>query len=277
MQNTNQNYNKYINPALIKGTIKQSRKFLIIFLSVILGFTFLALLLYMAIRNIKDPAIGVIANMDILQYYISDSHSDYLLMGLIFTGIVAMAALLKDERKNTTEFLFAHPISRKKMFFTQMISFASILFIFSFIIMSVSFLFLIIFNRFKFDFDVGQYFVFHAGLFLTNILYGFFMYGLASVMKGKNYLAPAICIGVGMYLLYYLFIILAAALQSIAPWVQKLDCLFVINILKVDTFSGVTKGYMTFRWQPILVWSLLAIALNVWGYFRYQKKDLNCA
>ncbi|HEY8390579.1 MAG TPA: ABC transporter permease [Clostridia bacterium] len=277
MQNTNQNYNKYINPALIKGTIKQSRKFLIIFLSVILGFTFLALLLYMAIRNIKDPAIGVISNMDILQYYISDSHSDSLLMGLIFTGIVAMAALLKDERKNTTEFLFAHPISRKKMFFTQMISFVSILFIFSFIIMAGSFLFLIIFNRFKIDFDVGQYFVFHAGLFLTNILYGFFMYGLASVMKGKNYLAPAICIGVGMYLLYYLFIILAAALQSIAPWVQKLDCLFVINILKVDTFSGVTKGYMTFRWQPILVWSLLAIALNVWGYFRYQKKDLNCA
>lgn len=277
MQSTNQFYNKYINPALIKGTIKQSRKFLIIFLSVILGFTFLALLLYMAIRNIKDPAIGVISNMDILQYYISDSHSDSLLMGLIFTGIVAMAALLKDERKNTTEFLFAHPISRKKMFFTQMISFVSILFIFSFIIMAGSFLFLIIFNRFKIDFDVGQYFVFHAGLFLTNILYGFFMYGLASVMKGKNYLAPAICIGVGMYLLYYLFIILAAALQSIAPWVQKLDCLFVINILKVDTFSGVTKVYMTFRWQPILVWSLLAIALNVWGYFRYQKKDLNCA
>ncbi len=281
MENIKKNQNKYINPSLVLGTIKQSKGFLIIFASIVIGFVFFGLIVYTVLQNIKIPndsmyqGILMLKQMNILQYYINDGAANSIIIGLVFTGIVAMAALLKDENKSTTEFLFAHPISRKKMFFTQMISFASILFLFSFVIMAISFILIITFNVFKFDFDVGQFFVYHLVLFIMNFIYGFFMYGLASIIKGKNYHAPAISIGIIIYLLSTIFKVLALALQSFVPWLDNFNYLFISNIM--DILSFFAKGYITIVWQPILIWALAAIALNVWGYFRYQKKDLNCA
>lgn len=276
MENIKKSQNKYINPSLVSGTIKQSKSFLIIFTSIVIGFLFLSCLMFLILQNTNSNMIVVLElkKLNILQYYINDNTSNLKIMGLIFTGIVAMAALLKEENKGTTEFLFAHPISRKKMFFTQMISFVSILTIFSLGIMTASFIIIIAFNGLKFDFNVGQYFIFHAVLFLTNIIYGFFMYGLASVLKGKNYHAPAICIGIIIALVSVLVAALGAYLYDVAPWVEKFNYLFVTSILNIS--SLLSKG-VTVVWQPIVLWSFAAIALNVWGYFRYQKKDLNCA
>ncbi|HHW90880.1 MAG TPA: ABC transporter permease subunit [Clostridiales bacterium] len=269
--------NKYINPSLISGTIKQSKVFLIVWTVVILVFILLNLGTYLILQNIDlDEVQQLISNTNIFQFYVLGYDSDTLTLGLVFSSIVAMAALLKDESKNTTEFLFSHPISRKKMFLTKMLSFLSILFIFSLVIMGASFLMLAAFDNFDFDFNVGQYFVLHGGMFLMNLIFGLLMYGIASIKKGKNYFAISIMTCIVLYFVSMLTLFLTAALAPKFSWITNLNHLFIFNIMDTSKLvAGI--GDITFNWQPIIIWAVPAIALNVWGYFRYQKKDLNCA
>lgn len=83
----------------------------------------LGVFLLISTIDILPPEAAPINNLNIFSFYALSFDADTLTMFLIFSSIVAMAALLKDESKNTTEFLFAHPISRKKMYITQLLSF----------------------------------------------------------------------------------------------------------------------------------------------------------
>lgn len=282
MENIKKSQNKYINPSLVLGTIKQSKGFLIIWMVIILIIVLMSFGVYLALGDMiivagsNEMNSSLSPNIDILKFYMSINGRDALGMGLIFTAIVAMSALLKEENKNTAEFLFAHPISRKKMFFTQMLSFLSILFIFSFIIMVISLIMMIAFDGFQFNFDIGQYLLYHSYMFIINVVFGSFMYGLASLKKGKNYLALALGISIGMYIVFSTLVpVLIMALTDKVSWIDNLNYLFIANMMDTAQFS--MNNTIGFNWQPLVIWLIPAIGLNVWGYFRYQKKDLNCA
>lgn len=276
MQNIKKS-NKYINPALISGTIKQSRTFLIVWTVVILITVSLNLASFFLISNMNIEGIEefLSPNMNLFQFYAMSYDSDTLALGLIFSAIVAMAALLKDESKSTTEFLFSHPISRKKMFLTQLLSFLSILVIFSLTIMGASFLILAAFDGFQFSFNVGHFFLLHGGMLLINIIFGLLMYGVASIKKGKNYLSISIVTVVFLLVIYMVVLFLTGILEAKVPGISHLNKLFIFEIMNTTgIFMG---GSIKFNWEPIVIWLVPAIALNIWGFFKYQRKDLNCA
>ena len=86
MENIKKNQNKYINPSLVLGTIKQSKGFLIIFASIVIGFVFFGLIVYTVLQNIKIPndsmyqGILMLKQMNILQYYINDGAANSIII-----------------------------------------------------------------------------------------------------------------------------------------------------------------------------------------------------
>ncbi|HEY8420100.1 MAG TPA: ABC transporter permease [Clostridia bacterium] len=275
--------NKYFNPALTAGVISQSKVFLICWIVAMIALVFIyivslkwaANMINMAdLQNMPDAVVQQILALKNAKtfdlYKISFVDEDNLTLGLIFSAIVAMAALLKDESNNTTEFLFAHPISRKKMYITQLITFLSILLIFSAATTLASFLLLICFDKFKIGFDVGQFFALHGGALLTNFIFGLLMYGIASIKKGKKYLLVCIVTGIALHFCYAIVALLISYLAGKFSWIENVRYLFIYSIIDAS-------GSVTLNWQSLVIWLVPAIVLNVVGYFRYQKKDLNCA
>jgi ABC-type transport system involved in multi-copper enzyme maturation permease subunit len=275
--------NKYINPALTAGAISQSKVFLISWFAAMIALVFIYIVTLKWAANLINLAdlqnmpeqivqqILALKNAETFDLYkLSFIDEDNLTLGLIFSAIVAMAALLKDESNNTTEFLFSHPISRKKMYITQLITFLSILLIFSAAFMLASFLLLICFDKFKFSFDVGQFFALHGGALLTNFIFGLLMYGIASNKKGKKYLVICVVTGIALHFSYTIASLLISYLMGKFSWIENLKYLFIYTVIDVS-------GGVTLNWQPIVIWLVPAVVLNIAGYFRYQKKDLNCA
>ncbi|HEY8419785.1 MAG TPA: hypothetical protein VIL03_05060 [Clostridia bacterium] len=108
-----------------------------------------------------------------------------------------------------------------------------------------------------------------------NFIFGLLMYGAAGVKKGKNYLAICILSGIVLYFVYAIVSVLITFLYEKINWITHLNYLFIFNVMNMSGLA--VGGKITFNWQPIVIWLVPAIALNIWGYFRYQKKDLNCA
>ncbi|HEY8443340.1 MAG TPA: ABC transporter permease subunit [Clostridia bacterium] len=277
--------NKYINPALIKGAISQSKKFLIIWFVVIIALIFIYLAVFRVVINMVPieslpaelaPQFLAMKNSGIFHFYaLCYLDEDNLTLGYIFSAIVAMAALLKDESNNTTEFLFAHPISRKKMFITQMLSFVSIVLIFNVAVTLASLILLGAFNKFNFGFNIGQFFALHGSALLVNLIIGLLMYGIASNLKGKKYLALCIVGGIVLHFSYTVVSLMITFLTNKYAWMENLRYIFVYSVIDINKVAS--GGNIALNWQPIVIWLAPAIALNILGYFRYQKKDLNCA
>lgn len=281
----NNGINKYINPSLIKGTVSQNVKAIIVWLSVILVLTLFSLISYVILSNfdfstmtdIPPNMIQMIESMKsfgIVNYYISDSSNETFIAGMIFSAVVAMAALLKDENKNTTEFLFSHPISRKKMYFTQLLSSLSIIIIFNTIFMLINLIMLFGFNGFSFDLQLKQFVQYNYVFLLINVLYGLFMYGLAGILKGKNYVMLAVVISLGMYFLQIILGLLIGIFSTEYSWLDNINHIFISNIANIKTGASLE---INIRWQPFVIWLILAAGMNIWGFFRYRKKNLNCA
>lgn len=291
--------NKYINPALIKGTIRANKKFLIIWLSVIIAVILLEFSGFLIIRSIDmtemfyegskliNPAfteaehlayaeemerVRLIQFEDLSRYFVSSNIGNLILACMIMMPIMAMAALLKDEKSGTTEFLFSHPISRKKMYFTQYLTTLSQVAIVMGVLMTGSFIMLVLFNGFDFNVNWGQFFACFGVLTLLALVFATFFYGWAGFIKKKGYLGIAIGVPLLFYFAQSIFTTVFSNLKELYKGIDKLNYIFPQSMISFNQNLNIIID-----WIPALIWSLLSIAMLVGGYFVYTKKDLNCA
>ena len=74
-----------------------------------------------------------------------------------------------------------------------------------------------------------------------------------------------------LYFVFYANAVFDATLAPKFSWITNLNHLFIFIIMDTSKLvAGV--GNITFNWQPIVIWAVPAIALNIWGYFKYQRK-----
>lgn len=269
---------------LIKLDIKLSLKSLIIWLAVMVGLSGYSFVIFIVFKVVDfDTLLGpdfenfgaILRQMmsidDILNYYVTQVLYYQIIAGAVFAAVAAMGALLKDEARGTTEFIYAHPISRDQMYFSKLAASQVLIFAFNLIYILAAFVMLTVSNFFDMSFGVGGFFAMSAIVWLSHIVMGLITYGAAGLIKGKNYLGIAIAISL-------ILIIMGDMLGGVVGLLsQRFRFFEIFNHFRFSMIVNVSSSTsIKLGWITLLIYLAAGIALVVLGHQRYRTKNLNC-
>ncbi|MBP5418040.1 MAG: ABC transporter permease subunit [Clostridiales bacterium] len=178
--------------------------------------------------------------------------------GAFFAAIVGVSALMKEERDHTAEFLFSHPVSRKKVITSKLLSVLSIILILNAIVLVLSVVSVA---------AIGEE-IFWKELFLIHLAYLLMQLEIAGICFGiSSFLTRGgLGIGIGVACLMY-FLNIVANISTSARFLK-----YVSAFAYTDTADIIESGHLELKY--LLPGMVFMIAGVVIAYVRYEKKDL---
>ena len=178
--------------------------------------------------------------------------------GAFFAAIVGVSALMKEERDHTAEFLFSHPVSRKKVITSKLLSVLSIILILNAIVLVLSVVSVA---------AIGEE-IFWKELLLIHLAYLLMQLEIAGICFGiSSFLTRGgLGIGIGVACLMY-FLNIVANISTSARFLK-----YVSAFAYTDTADIIESGHLELKY--LLPGMVFMIAGVVIAYVRYEKKDL---
>jgi len=211
MKYVHQKINNNPFKVLFKNEFKQHLKAFILWTIIISAvmFSFLALYPLMAdmvnIMNsipseMMDTMISITGGdlSTITGYYVMESTETLLIAGSIFAGLLGSALINRDFNSGSSEFLYALPASRKKIWRSKLVVLFTQIFLFNLVIALTSLAGMYIWGS---GIDLGAYFTYFGLVFMLQLEFGIICFSLASAFKTK---ANA---GIAMLIIFISFIL----------------------------------------------------------------------
>ena len=257
-----------MNLNLFKKEFKRSRKNLMIWTGIAVGFTIMIISLYPSFKDMgvemgkaipKEMAKAF--NMDMSSWQeISGYYKTYfgfhiIIILTIFSCSLGASIISKEESERTSEFLFTRPISRKEVFMTKVLALFSIISL-SFLIQTLVALLMIIMvvNN---TVNWNHLFEMHLNGYILCLFFAALGVVFSQILKGvKNYMGPVVGVVMGTYFLHGI----GSAVED-ANWVAKLS---PYHYLGVDEFHPLAILLFTIA-MFVLIFSALKI---------FNKKDI---
>ena len=266
-----------MNKNLYLKELKRNRKNLMIWSSIVIGFTFMVLAIFPYMAEMGEgmsslmesipPEIGKAMGMDaetwssILGFY-STYYGVYIIVLIsIFTTSTGATIISKEEKDRTSEFLLTRPISRKEIVISKLLS----LFTLSFLIFGIQTTAAIIgIQLFAVtDVDWAVFTQMHVSglvlvLFFTTIGVLISMF----VTPKKNFMGIVVGLTFGTYFLN--------AIGKSADAVSWISYLSPFNYLEITKDPSVSFNYISAILMLIIGGGLLYYSNKI-----YSKKDIN--
>lgn len=266
-----------MNLNLYKKELKRNRRNLLIWTSIVIGFTLMVLAIfpYMAemgegLVDLMDKIPAEIAKamgMDadtwssILGFY-STYYGVYIIVLVsIFTTSTATVILSKEERDRTAEFLLTRPISRKQIYLSKIAS----LFTLSIIVFAIQTIVAIIgihlFGEADIDWSIFAKLQF-GGFFLMLLFTVLGVIISMFVSPKKNLMGLVVGLTFGTYILNAV-----GKSTEATEWISYFSPFNYFDLSISNPDAG-------FSYLPAMIILLVGGALLVYGYIIYSKKDI---
>lgn len=198
---------------------------------------------------------------DLLQYFAYCAQ--YILIGsCIYAVILGSNTLIKEESEGTIEFLYAQPISRKKIVTIKIFSTLTILYIYNIIVSLATIIICSVVRPDGYDylFEVTSIF---KSMFLPQLSFLTLGFVISSVIKKVNQATP---IALGLFFITYL-------LGTFSTIINKLDWMKYISIVHYAMPSELLKNDGIIELKYIFVLLIITVISIIFTYYRYSSKD----
>ena len=252
----------------------QSQKFSVLIWGLAIGFTVgIAVLIYPEMQkqmgNINDmmSSMGSITkmfNMDQMNfgsmtgYYAIECGNMLGLGGAFFSAIIAVSALMKEERDRTVEFLLTHPVSRTRVITEKLISVFLIILIMNVIVLICAVIPLLIIGG---EIAWGTILLFHFAFLLLQFEIAGICFGISAFI-GKF----GIGIGIGVAAFFY-FMNLISNLSADAKFLKYITPYGYTDGATIANSHALEVKYMIPGFWFMLIGIIVA-------YVRYRRKDI---
>ena len=258
---------------ILKHELKQNKGAFIIWTAAIGFFILACIFLYPEMKNEMDEATKVFASMGtfssafgmdklnfgtLIGFYAVECGNILGIGGAFFAAISGITALMKEEKERTAEFLFTHPVSRKKVITEKLISVFIMIVMMNIIILCLAVLSMAAIGEKILWTEILLY---HFAQLMMQLEIAGICFGISAFISSSG-----IGIGIGITAAFYF-------LNLIANISDKAD------FLKYITPYGYTDGSDIINDKSINVtYLLIGMVFMVVGivlsYAKYTKKDL---
>ncbi|MBQ1685139.1 MAG: ABC transporter permease subunit [Clostridia bacterium] len=253
--------------------LKRNRISLIIWCAVIASMIAISILLFPLMEKTMTEMTELLANMgglsaaygmdqlsigDYLNYYAMECSEILGLGGGLFAALTAIAALSKEEREHTAEFLLTHPVSRTRVVTEKLLAVLLQVALLNAAVAAVTVICTIIIGQHP---DAAKLALVLLAYFLLHIEIACVSFCISAFTKGRG-----VGIGIGLVLLAYFLNIIAnitdkaKALRWITPFAYT-DSTYIIKNTAVDM-----------RYLAIGV--AVSVICVIAAYLKYNKKDI---
>ena len=179
--------------------------------------------------------------------------------GALFASILGIAALAKEEKDGTAEFLLTHPLSRTRVFFEKALAMLAEILFLNLTVLAASALCATVIGA---EVKWPAFFLLLLSHLLLQIELGLITLGLSAFLRGNG-----LGLGMGLSLLLYFLNILSNLTKE-------------VKFLKYFTpFSYVDSAHIvnncTLEWKYLLPGLLLAALVLAIGWKKYTVKDIS--
>lgn len=183
----------------------------------------------------------------------------------IFIGILSGNTLVEEESNGTIEYIYAQPISRKKIFIEKLLATMTILLILVIFINIIGFIALGIFKSDNYLLkDIGEnIFKITLGSIFTNFIFLSIGILVSSILKNTNSVS-----GISMAVVFGTFII-----GIIGDLVEKYEILNYLSPLNIMSPMEIIEKMPAMK--IIIPWIVVGLLFIAMSYINYQKKDFN--
>ncbi|HEX3030413.1 MAG TPA: ABC transporter permease subunit [Clostridia bacterium] len=257
--------------------LKRNRKYFIIWTSIMT-----ALMLYMGLlfptmadqtKNMTEmikqmpEILRNMMNLDLMdftnvvKYYASEPYVFLLLLGGVFSMILAAGILSKEESDKTIEFLYAKPVTRNYIVTYKLLSTLLYIILFNVILGVVT---IAIFEAVKkHDFSISLMVTLMMGALLLQLVFAAVGF-VASVfvVKAKSILPLSIGVVIGTYILNTI-----AGLSDKTDWLKYLTPFKYVDAVDIVKTGRINGGYLVIMTVVIVVSIILS-------YVFYNRKNI---
>lgn len=178
--------------------------------------------------------------------------------GALFAAILGISALAKEEKEHTAEFLFTHPVSRKKVLTEKLLAVFAQIVIFNLASVLVTLLTMLAVGE---SADAKVMFLLFLAYFIMQTEISAMTFGISAFLKGNG-----LGVGLGIAVLLYFLNIISNLTQG-------------ARFLKYITPFGYTDGADIISNSAIeMKYLAVGLALTacgiVVGFLKYRKKDI---
>ena len=266
-----------MNQNLFTKELKRNRKNLIIWSSIVLGFTLMVLSIYPYMAEMGNQMSGLMDSMpqelqramgmdaqtwkSILGFY-STYYGIYIVVLVsIYTTSTAANIVSKEERDRTAEFLMTRPISRYEIFITKVID-LYVLTLFIYVVQTIAAVICIqIFAQSEINWDV--FITMHLNGLVLILFFTPIGLLLSMFLKPrKNFMGMVVGITFGSYFL-----------NAIAQATDKTDWLGYITPFHYMDFHVSQPNYAV-DWFAAAILLLISLGVVVGSYQKFKRKDI---
>jgi ABC-2 type transport system permease protein len=264
--------------TIIKKTIKDKYKSLLIYIIANLAMLVMYVAIYPLITKQMDSLIQVLNSMpqELLKAFNSDAVSMTTLEGIlsgkqfsmlwpiitvIFTTNFAAYSIAQEVDKKTFSILLSQPISRRKIYWGKYLT--GILFLLAYILFTVPITILVV-KIFNISINEVNLLKFT----LESIFFGFCFYSIAFMVSAfSKDTTPVYFVGIGLILGMYF-------LQVVSIMVKELDAIkYFSAFYYLDSGRTLIRGDL--MPEGMLVFAIIGFLCTLIGYFIFNKRDIS--
>ena len=258
---------------LIKHELKQGWKSLVIWTVSIVFFIIVCVFLYPEMKGEMEDMNEIFSSMGafsaafgmdrlnfgtLIGFYSTECGNILGLGGAFFASLIAVSSLAKEEKEHTAEFLFAHPVSRKKVLTEKL---ASV--IIQLLLLNVTVFLLSIGSIALIGEEIlwKEICLLHLAYFLIQIELAGICFGISAFLRGSG-----LGIGLGIATIMYFLNIIANISDQ-------------VNFLKYITPFGYANGADIVENGSLdtgMIWIGMSFAVIgvLTAYWKYNRKDI---
>ena len=253
--------------------LKRGRLSLIIWSAALSFMIVVCVLIYPMMKISMEEMSEVFANMgefseafnmdqlgvgDFLGYFAVECGEVMGMGGAVFAAILGIAALSKEEKDKTAEFLLTHPLSRESIVLSKLLSVMTRIVILNVAVFAATSLSAFLIGE---EFEWGKLSLLMLSYFLLQVEICAVTFGLSSLLRSKGF---GIGIGLGLGLYFISLIANMAEELEFLRWVTPFsytDGAYIVENAALDA-------------KYLAVGAVLTVGGIVLAFLKYRKKDI---
>lgn len=201
------------------------------------------------------------ALLSVLGFYAANNVIYMMLLGSIFSVVLASNIILREEYEKTAEFLLSWPVSRNEIFFGKSVVLFLDIFLLNLAAALAGFIWMEFVKTAPFSF--GSFLILSLYTLLLNILFGAAGLFISTLVKKAR---PITMLSVSLVLILYFI----DTLSKISQGVSKLGYL---SPFRYASLQAASQDYRL-ELPNLLYFCILTVLLTVFAWVNYRKKDI---
>ncbi len=265
----------FISTPIFSMEFRKRFKSLSVWTLILAGFAVLIIAMYPLIGDMYADIINqmgeelsgfmaglLVAPNNIAEYYAIEGGQMFVLVGVLYSAMLAINIMREDLQNENAEFLYSKPVSKRQVFRTKFLVLICNILLINIVLTVLAFITMGITDG-GYNFNIGNFFLLSAVLAFIMLALGVSFFSVTSLLKRKIKISH----GIGLSMLFYILFIFKDLHKD-------------LEFLKYATpYSLIGSGVMAEGLAAIslpifIIWLVIPVSLLITAYTTFKDTDV---